>query len=88
MSARKAFDALYFNDDRVLDNQIGAIFADQATSIDDGYSQLTIERKPSFGELDSEGFFTRVLRQPRSQFPMHRNRAADDALGQFLVKVH
>lgn len=85
MNVLNADDRLQLDDDAILDEQIHPVLANRITAIKNRNRLLSFERKPYMPQLNSERFFIDRLKKARPEFAPNSNRAANNALRQFLV---
>jgi hypothetical protein len=78
----ESFDALYFDDHRVTNNQIESIFADCLPLVDDWKNWLSHKIHSCVLQLNAKGSFVRSFEKSRSELAMDFNTAANDGLSQ------
>jgi hypothetical protein len=82
-------DTLDLDDDGILDEEIEAIFSEGTAFVNGRNGQLSAKDQALFGEFDRQRFFVDSFEKARTEFPMHGDSAADDALGQRIpLGVH
>jgi hypothetical protein len=84
----KLLYALDLNDHGILYNQIQAIFANRFSFIEDRVFELALKAEAGALQLDCQCRFVCAFEKPRTQFPVHFDRAADNLLRQLIGLVH
>jgi hypothetical protein len=84
MDGREPLDRLDFNDNRVCDDEVEPMVAQQLASIHDGNLLFSFEGNSSRMELDANSAEAGAFQQTRSQPSMHRDTAADCPVDQGL----
>jgi hypothetical protein len=88
MEADQALDTFDFDDHPILDDEIRAMLPNDLALVQNGHYDLTDVRQASCGQLDTKRSFVTLFHQPRTEFTMHCDAAADDLMRQRVVFVH
>jgi hypothetical protein len=84
----EALDALDFDDDAILDNEVWSIFPNHMSLVQNWNRNLPLVMKASRCELETKRPFIRRLHQSRAELSMDLDAAADDCVSQRIVLVH
>jgi hypothetical protein len=84
----EALDALDFDDDAILDNEVWSIFPNHMSLVQYWNCNLPLVMKASRCELETNRLFIRRLHQSRAELSMDLDAAADDLVSQRIVLVH
>ena len=87
MESDESLDAFHFDDDPVFDDEVGSMYADLPSFVQNRNVILSDELETCVRQFKAQCFFVRPFQHPWTQLAVHLHRAADDSVSKRVMFV-